>query len=55
MASKKKGTTKSTSDRPMVTTQSLKRLDAPAGLQYKVSGMKSSTRSPKKMGREMAR
>ena len=43
-------------DQPRVTTESLKRGDAPANLQYRVSGIKSfSGRTPRKAGREMGR
>jgi hypothetical protein len=43
-------------DQPRATTDSLKRTEAPANLQYKVTGIKSyNARQPRKEGREFGR
>lgn len=43
-------------DQPRATTDSLKRTEAPANLQYKVSGIKSyNARQPRKEGRALGR
>lgn len=55
MASKQKNV-QSKADQPRVSTQSLKRMDAPANLQYKVTGIRSfNSRKPKRTDRNMAR
>jgi len=48
--------TQSKADQPRVTTESLKRMDSPANLQYKVSGIRSfGSRKPKRAARDLAR
>lgn len=43
-------------DQPRVTTESLKRGEQPANLQYRVTGIKSFNRTaPRKTGRELGR
>lgn len=43
-------------DQPRVTTESLKRTEAPGNLQYRVQGIKSFNRSDnRKIGRELGR
>ena len=43
-------------DQPRATTDSLKRTESPANLQYKVTGIKSfNARQPRKEGRELGR
>jgi len=43
-------------DQPRATTDSLKRTEAPANLQYRVSGIKSfNARQPRKEGRALGR
>ena len=53
---KKTKQTQSKADQPRVTTESLKRMDAPANLQYRVSGIKSmNSRKPKRSTRDLGR
>lgn len=51
-----KGNVQPKADQPRVTTESLKRSEAPANLQYRTQGIKSFNRSDnRKIGRELGR
>jgi hypothetical protein len=51
-----KGMTSPKADQPLATTSSLKRTEAPANLQYRVSGIKSfNARQPKRENRALGR